>query len=326
MTGWQYDIIGVGSVAVDDLLYVAEYPPPDSKTRVLRRVRQCGGLTGTALVAAARAGARCCFAGVVGTDELSDTVAEQLERMGVSTRWMARAPAARVIHSVIVVEQRRQTRTIFYDLEGALGALPDWPPEEAILSARALYVDHLDCARSLRAARLASSAGIPVIADFEYVSAPEFEELLGLVNHLILPAAFAAELSGEDDPAAAARALWSERRALVAVTCGVDGVWWVERDAPEAAWHQPAFPVETVDTTGCGDVFHGAYAAALAHGLDAPERIRFAAAAAALKATAPGGQAGIPSRADVEAFLAERAEAAAAEVGAAVRQGRARAR
>jgi sugar/nucleoside kinase (ribokinase family) len=62
-----------------------------------------------------------------------------------------------------------------------------------------------------------------------------------------------------------------------------------------------------VDTTGCGDVFHGAYASALARGLSLAERVRFAAAAAALKATRPGGQAGIPTRPEVEAFLQEHA-------------------
>lgn len=308
MSGGHCDIIGVGSVAVDDLLYVADYPPPDAKVRVLRRERQCGGLTGTALVAAARAGASSAFAGVVGTDELSDVVAQQFERVGVSTRWMARDPAARVIHSVIVVEQQHQTRTIFYDLEGALGVLPQWPPEAAILSARALFIDHLDCARSLRAARLARRAGIPVIADFEYVSAPAFEELLSLVDHLILPAGFAAQLSGQADPAAAACALWHDRRAIVAVTCGAAGAWWVQGGTPVVARYQPAFAVHAIDTTGCGDVFHGAYAAALLHGLAPAERIRFAAAAAALKAMVPGAQVGIPTRADIEMFLRGRTD------------------
>jgi sugar/nucleoside kinase (ribokinase family) len=58
-----------------------------------------------------------------------------------------------------------------------------------------------------------------------------------------------------------------------------------------------------VDTTSCGDVFHGAYASALAWGLGLDERVRLACAAAALKATRPGGQAGIPTRAAVESFL-----------------------
>ena len=59
------------------------------------------------------------------------------------------------------------------------------------------------------------------------------------------------------------------------------------------------------DTTGCGDVFHGGYAAAFTRGLAAADRIRYAAAAAALKATKPGGQAGIPTRAEVETLLVD---------------------
>jgi sulfofructose kinase len=297
------DILGVGSVAIDDLLFVAAYPPADAKARVLRRERQCGGLTGTALVAAARSGARCGYAGVVGTDQLSDEITRQFERVGVDTRWMAREPRARVIYSVIVVDEQAQTRTIFYDLDGAIGMNPLWPPAEAIQSARALYIDHLDAEMVLRAARIARAAGVAVIADFEYVSSPQFAELLALVDHLILPADFATQLSGQSNPREAAQALWGTDRVLVAVTCGAHGVWWVGRAKPDQPQHQPAFVVQAVDTTGCGDVFHGAYAAAFARGLPAQDRIRYASAAAALKATRPGPQTGIPTRAEVEAFL-----------------------
>ncbi len=77
------------------------------------------------------------------------------------------------------------------------------------------------------------------------------------------------------------------------------------RERPDVPGHQPAIPVEAVDTTGCGDVFHGGYAAALAHGWDIPTALRFAATAAGLKATQGGGQAGIPTRAAVEAHMAK---------------------
>ena len=87
-----------------------------------------------------------------------------------------------------------------------------------------------------------------------------------------------------------------DRRSAV-VTCGGAGSWYVSDADPEAARHQPALPVKVVDTTGCGDVFHGAYAAALVHGLDVAGAVRFASAAAGLKAASPGGQAGIPTRA-----------------------------
>ena len=86
------------------------------------------------------------------------------------------------------------------------------------------------------------------------------------------------------------------------ITCGGQGCRGLGMgyDIPFA---QPAFPVEAVDTTGCGDVFHGAYAAALARGLPLAECLEFASAAAALKATRRGGQAGCPTREEIAAFL-----------------------
>ncbi len=69
----------------------------------------------------------------------------------------------------------------------------------------------------------------------------------------------------------------------------------------------PAFPVKAVDTLGAGDVFHGAFALALAEGRDAPAAMRFGSAAAALKCSRLGGSTGAPTRAEVEAFMAARA-------------------
>jgi sulfofructose kinase len=99
--------------------------------------------------------------------------------------------------------------------------------------------------------------------------------------------------------------LWGEGRAVVAVTCGEDGVWYRAR-GDERVHLLPAFRVDVVDSTGCGDVFHGAYALGLARAMDVQARMRFAAAAAAIKATKPGGQAGIPDSATVAAFLGKR--------------------
>jgi ribokinase len=129
---------------------------------------------------------------------------------------------------------------------------------------------------------------------------------VALANHPVVSQGFARQWTGCEQPAEAACALWSDQRQAVVVTCGADGCWYVGPDRPDQARHQPAYAVPVVDTTGCGDVFHGAYAAALAQGYDLPTRVRRAAAAAALKATCRGGQAGIPARRAVETFLQER--------------------
>jgi len=87
------------------------------------------------------------------------------------------------------------------------------------------------------------------------------------------------------------------------VTAGERGCWYAERDGP--VHHVPALVVPVVDTTGCGDVFHGAYAAAIARGEPAARAIAIANVAAGLKATQPGGRAGIPNWETVEQVLAD---------------------
>ncbi len=304
-----YDVLGLGCAAIDDLLYVAAYPAADSKVPIQRRERHCGGLTATALVAAARLGSRCAFAGVLGDDELSRFVLARFAEEGVDTQYARRRPEARPVHAIIIVDEGRSTRTILYSLEGFVGAEPGWPEEDLLRACRVLFVDHLGTEGMTRGARVARQAGIPVVADLESDQAPGFDGLLALVDHLIVSRDFAAQLTGRSDPPEAARKLWTPDRHVAAVTCGADGCWYVTADDPQRPRHQPAFAVKAVDTTGCGDVFHGAYASALARGLDVPARMEFAAAAAALKATRRGGQAGIPTRPAVEAFLQERKHA-----------------
>ncbi|MFV2069527.1 MAG: PfkB family carbohydrate kinase [Pirellulales bacterium] len=299
------DILGLGCVAIDDLLYVDAYPGVDAKAQIRCRHRQCGGLTATALVAASRLGSQCAYAGVLGDDDLCRFVLDRFRQERIDVAHVRHHAGARPVHSTVIVEERRQTRTILYDLEGVVGADSDWPEEEVIRAARVLFVDNFGEAGMIRAARVAREASIPVVADFENDEGRRFAELLALVDHLILSQDFARKLTGRPDPAVAARELWTPSRQAVVVTCGEQGCWHVSAGEPCRPARQTAFAVPVVDTTGCGDVFHGAYAAALTHELDVAARVRFASAAAALKATARGGQGGIPTRAAVEAFLNE---------------------
>jgi len=296
------DILGLGGVAVDDLLYVDAYPPADAKTVVTRRERHCGGLTATALVAAARLGAACGYAGALGTDGLSDFAIQALAREGIDFAHLRRDAAVQPLYSTIIIDQARRTRNVFVDLSGASGAAVDWPAPEVIQACRVLFVDSIGPEGQLRAARLARAAGIPIVADIE-ATGPHLTPLIEAVDHLILSWEFARQFTGAAGPEQAARALWGKQRQAVVITDGERGCWTVAAAAPDQVAHQPAFQVAVVDTTGCGDVFHGAYAAGLVRGLGVGERVRLAAAAAALKATRAGGQAGAPTLAEVDQFL-----------------------
>jgi sulfofructose kinase len=303
LDGKAVDVLGLGVTTVDDLLYVRTFPVADTKVRILRREQQCGGLTATALVAAARLGSRCMYAGMLGPDPLSAFVHTRLGEEDIDLSQVIFDAAAHPLHATVIVETERPTRTILYGVEAVTGASAQGPAEEVIRSCRVLFVDPYGLPGMIRAAAIARAAGIPVVGDFENPAPPEEPALLQLVDHLIISDAFASELSGERDAAQAARALFGPQHAVVAVTCGDAGAWYVSGDRPGVAEHVPAYRVQVVDTTGCGDVFHGAYAAALAEGMATAARMRFASAAAALKATRPGGQQGIPRRAEVEAFM-----------------------
>jgi sulfofructose kinase len=304
-----FDVLGFGAVAVDDLLYVDEYPAAEQKVRVRQRRRQSGGLTGTALVAAARLGAKTGYAGLLGEDDLSQVIVQCFEREKIDFTHAVRRPEARPAHSTIIVDQTRKTRTIFASLDGLIGAHPQLPPAAVIRSADVLLVDHHGLEGTLRAVRIARDNGIAVVADFERDPGPPFAEILELVDHLIVSEGFARQLTDIVDPAAAAVKLWNSDRRAVVVTSGESGSWYVSADnsSQASAQHFPAFSVEVIDTTGCGDVFHGAYAAGLAENLDTHQCIELASATAALKATQRGGQAGIPRRKAVVEFLEQAA-------------------
>lgn len=293
------DVIGFGAVAVDDLVFVDRYPREDSKVAARGMERQPGGLAGTALVAAARMGGRCAYAGTLGEDELSRFILDRLSAEGIDVSGAVIEARARPFHSVVVVGADRSTRTIIYSSEGVVGAHPERPALDLLDRCRTVLLDHAGVDGMIRVAAAARRLGIPRVGDFERPESPPFDRLVSLTNHLIIPLEFALALTGCSTPEAAIAGLWDEERELVALTNGEEGSWFRSVEEGERVFHQDAASVEVVDTTGCGDVFHGVYAYALARGMAPAARIEMATAAAAIKATRPGGQSGIPYSSEV---------------------------
>jgi sugar/nucleoside kinase (ribokinase family) len=292
----RLDLVGVGCVSIDDLLYV-DASPTDDKGRIQASERQPGGNIATALVAAAGLGASVAFVGRLSDREDGAVVRADLAAHGVDLEFALPDPQARPIRATVVVFQQGD-RFIAYDDATTIGLLPgdDLTP---LLQARTVLLDTYALAPTMTA--LGSDVNrVLIVADVE----AEVESAsLRQVQHLVLPMAFARQLTGETEPAAIVTALWNDRRATVVVTDGAAGVWF--RDAARAeCQYQPSFEVPVVDTTGCGDVFHGAYAVALARGMDALQRVRFAAAAGAICATGRGGRGHLPTEDEIVRLLA----------------------
>lgn len=300
-----WDILGIGCAAVDDLVYLDHFPAPDSKTRAQAMQRQGGGLTATALVAAARLGASAAFVARLGDNELSRYTIRELEREGVDCSQVALDEPARPYHAIIVVDLSTGSRTILYTGEGVVPPRPEDMTRELVSRCQMLVVDPHAQDAAIAALAQAHACGIPVVADVEDEASPAAQALLGSADHLIIGIELAARLTGLQNPAAMVRALARPAQACCAVTAGAQGCWYTGAGDGALVHHLPAFHVDVVDTTGCGDVFHGAYAAAIARGAGPRAAIRVATAAAGLKATRPGGRAGIPDWPALQRFLAE---------------------
>lgn len=308
MTDSRIELLGLGLSTIDDLLLLSRLPIPNEKQQVLSRTRQCGGLTGSALVAAARLGVSCGHVITLGDGELSTFLRSAMAREGVRLIENRANPEAELYFSVILTERGTGERCILWDDSRSEPPVIGEPEMALIRNAKCLFVDHIYAEVLLEPVREARRRGVDVVGDFER-STSGSRELMDATNHLILPLGYARELLGLEVSAAeaASRLASVPGRSLACVTDGGAGCWYALGEAPGAVHHQAIFKMgNVVDTTGCGDVFHGVYAAGLVRGLPAGERIRQASAAAALKTRCAGAQAGAPTLPELRDFLKSR--------------------
>lgn len=299
------DIYSIGVAAVDEVVSVPTYPRSGEKMAIRSWGRFGGGICLTAMVTAARQGLRCAYDGILGRNDPSEFVREILRREGIGFLEDIPYPHAEPLHSIILVDEATAERTILFYRAPMVEPTSKDIRADRIAASSLLFVDHLGSTGTLEACRIARDARVPIVADLELLDHEAIHEIMALSNHLILSRSMAARVTGLERPEDAAVALAKTKRICTGVTDGARGCWFIEgnEEGNAAVRHQPAFSVQAIDTTGCGDVFHGAYAAALVMGKSVSEAIRWGAATAALKSTRPGGQAGIPDRAAVEAFI-----------------------
>lgn len=297
-----FDVVGIGYTATDYLGIVPRYAEIDTKMEMSPFIKQGGGPAATAMVAVSRLGGRASYVGKVGDDDFGRFMLEQLAIEGVDTSQVTVAPGAESQFAFIVVDGGTGKRTIYWTRSGVPSLRPDELDREHVLSAQVLLVDGHDIQAAIEAAGWANEAGIPVVYDAG--TAREYTDiLLDRTNYLAASKLFASAFTGECDPDRAARAMFGGRRKLSAVTLGNEGCVYATSDG---TFHQPAFEVDTVDTTGAGDVFHGALAYGVFREWPIPEVVEFASAVAAIKCTALGGRTAIPSLPQALGFLRDR--------------------
>jgi sugar/nucleoside kinase (ribokinase family) len=301
------DIVGLGLATIDVMTLVPRLPGSDEVFRARRIELAGGGPVATALAAAARLGASAAYLGPLAPTTWGALTRAGLEDAGVDTSQAPTRAEGEQAVSVILVDGATGQRSILYHPAELRDLTPDEVPADLVASARALHLDGVHLEAACQAAAMARAAGVLVSFDG---GAGELwagtERLLPLVDLLVVARQFAEQHTGWADPLQAGPALLETYRPQqVVITDGARGCWYWDSARRSAAehFHQPALPVDVVDTTGAGDVFHGAYLYATLQGWPARRCLAFAAATSALKCQALGGRAGIPTRRQVESFL-----------------------
>jgi ribokinase len=298
----KYLVVGVGLCTLDYISIVDKFPGPDQKTEARQFSRQGGGPVSTALCALAHFGEKVSFIGKVGNDPEGKIVAAEMARFGVDTSGMIFDSYSRTPRAFIWVDYHSGARTVVLDRTEIADIRRGEPEElkpELLQSCRYLHLDGREAKISYHAAKLARDSGAEIMLD---AGSPRdhITELLPLVDHLVVSRTFAESFTDEDEPGKACMKLAAMGFKTVAVTLGKYGcVYAAEGDFGQ----QDAFDIEAVDTTGAGDVFHGAYIYGLSKGWAVSDIVEFASAAAAMKCVRIGGRQGIPTVDEIVQFM-----------------------
>jgi len=287
-------------IAVEDYIFrVDRFPTPDTKTVIEDFVVTGGGCAANAAIAVARLGGRARFAGPLGDDPISDRILAGMASAGVDIDRIERVAGGVASVSGIFIDPAGE-RLLATRREQGLRAARASDPTALLHDMSVVLADNHFPEFVLPICAAARGCLLPVVLDFDRAVAAG-DLLLALATHPIFSAEALCGTSGIErlDAALASVAALSSG-GFLAVTDGANGAYW-RRGA--ASRHSPAFAVKVVDTLAAGDVFHGAFALALAEGQPERRAFRFASAAAALKCTQFGGIAGAPDRASVEKLL-----------------------
>jgi sulfofructose kinase len=300
-------VVGLGMACLDLLVRLKEMPTWERGTRLGSFRFDGGGPVGTACVAAQRLGARVGFIGTAGTDESAEIKMRSFVREGVDlSRVVVRDGSENQVILVCVDEQTGERGFSGLRTFASAPILVDELDRDYITAADYLHLDGSHMQAAIQAAQWMRAAGKKVMLDGGKTGddiRPDFRELVSYVDVLIAGSGFMPALTGKKDLHDAGWAALAMGPRIVVQTEGADGSYTF---SAQGEFHTPIFDVPVVDTTGAGDVFHGAYLVGLLRGWDLRRIALFSTAVSALKCTRLGGRAGIPHYPEVIAFLRER--------------------
>lgn len=286
----KYDIAGYDMPCVDLLVNVDVFPKPNGGTGVNALSWQGGGKVASGLTAAARLGARCAILGSVGSDDYGRFVEKDFQRHGVDTAGLYTREGETTSLSIVISDRETQGRSIVYR-HGSAAPLEPGELDQAVLAdCRWFFISHVTEV-AMAGVRQAKAAGAKVMVDADSYSS-ELMEQIGQIDVFIGSEFFYDVLFHDKNYEANCKEICAKGPEAAVFTLGPKGAVGYSQET--GFFQVPAYQVPVMDTTGAGDVFHGAYLAAAVRGLAPVECVRVATATACIKCTRMGGRAGVP--------------------------------
>jgi ribokinase len=306
MSGIYQPIVVVGSINMDLVAHTRQIPVPGQTVTGAGFDTTPGGKGANQAVAAARLGYPVQMVGAVGEDVFGQALLDNLAGAGVGTAAVQRVPGPSGVAPILVAENGENSIVVVPGANGKVDPASIDRQAALIRSAGMVLCQlELPIETVIHTLALCAAAGVPVMLDPAPAAAlPDetFRQVAWFTPNETEAAFYLREtLSAEDG----AQRLLARGLHGVVLKRGAEGAFVAVADG-KAAWVKP-FHVEAVDTVGAGDCFNGAFAVSLLEGKDPWTAARFASAAAAISVTRRGAQASMPSRAEVDAFLAARA-------------------
>lgn len=295
-----FDVAGIGLNATDTVILLPRFPEYAGKIAFHRELIMPGGQVATAMLTCARLGLQAKYIGTVGDDQRGRIQLESLQASGINLDHVEVRRNCPNQTAYILIDERTGERTVIWKRDDCLRLKPESIREEMITNARMLHVDGTDSEACARAAEIARVNKIPVTVDVDTVYAG-FERVLPFVDYLIASSEFPSRWMKEPSTVRALEQLQDKYRIpVVGVTLGSFGA--LIRTQGQLIY-SPGFEVNCVDTTGAGDVFHGAFCYSVLQNQSMHEALEFSNAMAALNCTALGARGGIATLAEALALM-----------------------
>ncbi|RPD99107.1 ribokinase [Aureibaculum marinum] len=292
----KIDVLVSGMMVVDILTKVPSSFNKGTKHEVSKILVQGGAPAGNAACVIAKNNIKTAFLGYKSTSTLSQIATEEFKKCNVDTSLLITHANFQPAIAVVNVDSKNGDRTVFYSTENYQPLRPKDINEVWIKNCRLLFVDGYDVVGNLELLKIAKKYNVPSVLDIESGDVNILKEMISLGNHIILPLDGAQTLSKLSSPEDCLEYLSSLTEGQLVITDGANGSWASD---DKNIIHQPAYKTKVVDTTGCGDAFHGAYAVALLDNKNLKERLEYASAYASIIASHFGGRSYFPNKEEI---------------------------